>query len=108
MQRSESDFASPGTFKVGQHLGGLVRQARLARNWTRQELAERSRVSLATVARIEKGSLSASLGAWLSVLELLGLLPLLSGLRDPSSEALLDATRAKRARRKQSNKDLDF
>lgn len=108
MRRRETQFASPPTLKTGRHLGALVRQARLARAWTLSELAERARVSLATIKRIEGGSLSASLGAWLSVLERLGLLSPLSELRDPASAALLDATRIRRARRKAPDADLDF
>ncbi|CAM5263729.1 hypothetical protein RLIN73S_00663 [Rhodanobacter lindaniclasticus] len=58
------------------------------------ELAERARVSLATLKRIEGGSLSTSLGAWLAVFERVGLMSRLTELRDPVSEALLNETRA--------------
>ena len=85
-----------------------MRQARLARQWTLANLAERARVSIATLKRIEGGSLSASLGAWLGVVERVGLLSRLTELRDPSSEALLNETRAKRTRRKTAEPDLDF
>lgn len=108
MKRQESEFASPPAEMAGHHLGALVRQARLARRWTMVELAERARVSLATLKRIEGGSLSTSLGAWLAVLERVGLLSRLAELRDPASEALLNDTRAKRARRKSAPSDLDF
>lgn len=98
----------PPVEAAGHHLGALVRQARLARRWTLVELAERSRVSTATLKRIEGGALSASLGAWLAVLERVGLLPRLTELRDPASKALLDETRAKRSRRKLTAPELDF
>lgn len=108
MRRQEVAFATPPVDKAGRHLGALVRQARLARRWTLAELAERARVSPATLKRIEAGSLSASLGAWLAVLERVGLLPRLQAIDDPASRALLDETRAKRARRRAAVADLDF
>lgn len=108
MKRQESAFASPPAEATGHHWGALVRQARLARKWTLAELAERARVSLATLKRIEGGSLSTSLGAWLAVLERVGLMSRLAELRDPTSETLLNETRAKRPRGKSAKSDLDF
>lgn len=108
MKRQEPGFASPPVTTTGQHLGALVRQARIARRWTMAELAERARVSLATLKRIESGSLSTSLGAWLAVLERVGLMSRVAELRDPASEALLNETRAKRVRGKSATSGLDF
>ena len=108
MKRHEKSFVTPPANEAARHLGTLVRQARLARRWTLFELAERARVSTATLKRIEKGEPSTSLGVWLSVFERLGLLPRLLELSDPASEALLNETRARRARRKQTAPDLDF
>ncbi len=107
MRRKETDFATPAAVQAAVHLGGLVRQARLARSWTQKGLAERARVGLATIKRMESGAVEVSLGGWLSVLESLGLLPLFGALRDPASAALLDATRVQRAR-PGSRDDLDF
>lgn len=56
---------------------------------------------------MEGGAVEVSLGGWLAVFESLGLLPLFSALRDPASAALLDKTRAKRARQGQRD-NLDF
>ncbi len=106
MRRKESAFASAAVLAASDHLGALVRQARLARAWTQSELAERARIGLATLKRIEGGAVEASLGAWLSVLDRLGLLPLLQALKDPASAALLRDTQTKRSRR--SGDDLDF
>ena len=108
MKRQAILFLSPRALAVASHLGGLVRQARLARHWTHAELAERARVSTATLKRIEKGAPSASLGAWLSVFERLGMLPLLQSLEDPASAALLDATRTQRGRPRRDDPSLDF
>lgn len=108
MRRKEADFATPATVATASRLGDLVRQARLARSWTQQDLAERARVGLATLKRMERGAVEVSLGGWLAVFESLGLLSLFDALRDPASAALLDATKAKRARRARSDDDLDF
>jgi len=89
----------PASRHAAVHLSGLVRRARLARSWTQQGLAEHVRISLATVKRMEGGAVEISLGGWLSAFECLGLLPLLGALRDPACAALLDATKAQRARR---------
>jgi len=107
MRRKESDFATPTATQAAKHLGELVRQARLARSWTQQGLAERARVGLATLKRIEGGAVEVSLGGWLSVLECLGLLHLLQSLQDPVSAALLEATKTKRVRSTRRD-DLDF
>lgn len=107
MRRREADFASPAVLQTAVHFGGLVRQARLARSWTQQGLAERARISLATLKRMEGGAVEVSLGGWLAVFESLGLLPLFGALRDPASAALLDTTKARRARPGPRD-DLDF
>ncbi len=108
MRRKAAEFATPAGLSAAQHLAGLVKQARLARGWSQAELAERARLSAPTMHRIEQGSVESSLGAWLAVLERVGLLSRLTELRDPASEALLNETRAKRPRRKSSASDLDF
>ena len=108
MKRQEDHFSSPAAREAARHLGALMRQARLARRWTLAELAERARISPATLKRVEKGAPSVSLGVWLALFERLGLLPRLLELRDPASAALLDETRARRARRKRAEADLDF
>ncbi len=107
MRRKEIDFATPATAKAAAHLGSLVRQARLARAWTQHGLAERARISLATLKRMEGGAVEVSLGGWLAVFESLNLLPLFDALRDPASASVLDATRAQRARSRRRD-DLDF
>jgi transcriptional regulator with XRE-family HTH domain len=108
MRRKESHFASPQVLKTAGHLASLVKQARLARGWSQAALAERARISAPTMHRIERGAVETSLGAWLAVLECLGLLSRLTDIRDPASAALLDETRTKRPVRKSSVADLDF
>jgi transcriptional regulator with XRE-family HTH domain len=108
MKRSAQTFSTPAAVDAARHLGTLVRHGRLARRWTIAELAERARVGTATLKRVERGSPSASLGVWLAVFERLGQLPLLKALQDPGAEALLDATRIQRGRRRPAPSDLDF
>lgn len=108
MKRPAKTFTTPAADAAARHLGALVRQGRLARRWTLAELAERARIGTATLKRVEKGEGSVSLAVWLAVFERLGLLPLLMKLQDPAASALLDETRAKRARRKPASTELDF
>lgn len=86
--------------EVGRHLGGLVRQARLAHGMTVQTLSLDARVSLATVKRIEAGSLSVSLGGWLAVLQAVSLLQRVAAIRDPIAQALHEGTGARRGGRR--------
>jgi len=108
MMAQHQGSLTPRSDAAARHLGALVRQGRLARQWTIAELAERARIGTATLKRVEKGSPSVSLGVWLSVFELVGLLPLVTRMEDPAAAALLDETRRKRARRRTTATDLDF
>lgn len=108
MKRDATQIMTPSAQGVARHLGSLVRQARLARRWTVEELAERTRIGTATLKRIERGLPSVSLGIWLLVFERLGLLRMLSELDDPAATALVNQTRARRVRHKRANADLDF
>jgi transcriptional regulator with XRE-family HTH domain len=108
MKRQANTFTTPAADAAARHLGALVRQGRLARQWTLAELAERARIGTATLKRMEKGAGSVSLAVWLAAFERLGLLPLLMSLQDSNAAALLDETRTKRARRKAATTDLDF
>lgn len=92
---------------TAQHLGQLVKTARLARDQPRAELATRARVSPATLVRMEQGQTGIALWAWLNVFEVLGLLSLLEDLRDPATDALLRNTQPGVPRR-QVGEDLDF
>lgn len=107
MRPVAADFASPDTRRAAQHLGRLVREARLARRMPQAELAARARTSKLTVIRIEKGAVETALGTWLSVLEQLGLLGQVLKIEDRISPELARAGAARRARPK-AKPDLDF
>lgn len=101
------EFASPEVLRTARHLAKLVREARLARRMPQAELALRARTSVATLHRIERGAVETSLGTWLSVMEHLGLIKLVADLQDPTSAALVEQHKARRARRP-LRPDMDF
>lgn len=107
--RTESQFATPAIEQLARQLGQRVRQARVSRQWTQIELAERSRISAPTMQRIEAGSVAVSIGAWLGVLERLGLLAQLQNVEDRAATALLRDAAPKRVRKRKPSPDtLDF
>jgi len=88
-------------------LAGLVQRARLARNMTQADLAERARVSPGSIHRLERAEPGVALWVWLNAMEALGQLELLETLRDPLTEALLREAAPKRAGGARAP-DLDF
>lgn len=109
ISRTESTFATPAVDRLARQLGQRVRQARVSRQWTQAELAERSRISAPTMQRIEQGSVAVSIGAWLGVLERLGLLTQLENVEDRAATALLQDAAPKRVRKRKPPPDtLDF
>nr|WP_243252229.1 helix-turn-helix transcriptional regulator [Sulfitobacter pontiacus] len=53
-------------------MGLMIRAARLERNMTAQELAERAGVSRPLLSRVEKGDMTVSLGAVFEIATILG------------------------------------
>ena len=53
--------------------GEQIKLARLRRNISMESMAERAKISRVTVAKIEKGDPSVSIGMYLSVLNVLGM-----------------------------------
>jgi transcriptional regulator with XRE-family HTH domain len=108
-KRTEARFATPAVTRQAKLLGRRVRQARQARLWSQVELAERARTSTDTIKRLEQGSVAVSFGAWLGVLERLGLLAQLDAVQDPAANALLLDALPKRVRKRKLPPDaLDF
>ena len=107
MRRNTTAYATVATQKTAKHLGEMVRSARMARGWSQESLAERARVSPATMNRLEQGGVNIAFGTWLAAFERLGLLSKLDQLRDPVSEAILEGTKTKRPIRSKPS-DLDF
>jgi transcriptional regulator with XRE-family HTH domain len=102
MRRPEANFASPVSASVAVQLGHAIRLARLGRNLTQADFAERARVSIATLQRIERGDPAVSFTSWLSAMEAGSLLPLLKAAADPHADARGSAQRQLEQRRRAS------
>ena len=63
---------SPTALRAAELLGLMIRAARLERNMTSQELAERAGVSRPLLSRVEKGDMTVSLGAVFEIVTILG------------------------------------
>ena len=72
MPRSAQRTYSTMTKVSGQLLGSMIRRARIERQMTAEDLAERAGVSRGLLHRIEKGYLSVSLGAALELAVIAG------------------------------------
>lgn len=110
MPRPEASFASPDTSVAAQKLGKAVRLARLARNMTRVDFAERARISAPTLDRIERGDVAVRMGAWLLALQVCNLLHLLDKVSAPDADALGQQQRELNIRKRASgtrNKSQD-
>lgn len=70
-----SDFFALDAFALqqAQALGGRIRTARQRRKLRLEDIAAKTQLSRSTIEAVEKGKLTTSLGAYLSVLTVLGL-----------------------------------
>jgi len=98
MQKSEASFATPEVQKAAKALGHAIRQARLARNRTREDFAQRAHISAPTLDRLERGDVAVRMGAWLSALQTGNLLHLLEKASMLDSDILGRDEREKRVR----------
>jgi transcriptional regulator with XRE-family HTH domain len=94
-------------------LGHRIRIARLRRGWSVIELAAKAGLSRNTLAKMERGSPSPSLGDWYAVIWLLGLDKTLLNVADPEQDshgkALEAARRPRRAAKPRAVSDeYDF
>lgn len=63
---------SPFAIEAAQLLGAQVRLARLERRWSARELADRAGVAPDTLAKVERGDMTVSLGVAFEVAALVG------------------------------------
>lgn len=63
---------SPMARKAAELLGLMIRSARLERNMTAQDLAERAGVSRPLLSRVEKGDMTVSLGSVFEIAAIVG------------------------------------
>ena len=73
MPKSITRTYSAYSCEAAQLMGGLIRVARIARNQTAQELAERAHISRGLLQRIEKGDMKCEIGVVFEVAALLGI-----------------------------------
>jgi transcriptional regulator with XRE-family HTH domain len=102
MRRVEANFTSPLSASVAAQLGNAIRQARLGRNLTQEDFAQRARVSIATLQRVERGDPAVSFSSWLSTLEAGSLLGALTAAAEPSLDAVGSARRQREQRQRAS------
>lgn len=90
---------SPKAVRVCRQLGSQIKRSRLARKLSQELVAERSRVSLSTLKRIESGDPVVAMGSYLMVLLSLGILPDALSIKDELGEELLQMDERERAPR---------
>jgi len=81
-------------------LGDNIRQARIARKMTQADLATRSLMSKATYIGVENGDPSASIAAYLAVLDILDLLDGLQDIAAPHKDEIGRRYRSLKSRRR--------
>lgn len=69
-------------------LGENIREARLARSFTQEDLAARCLMSKSTYISVEKGEPKTSIGAYIAVLDLLDLLDGLQDIAAPHKDEI--------------------
>jgi len=69
-------------------LGENIREARIARNFTQEELAARCLMSKSTYVSVEKGEPKTSIGAYIVVLDLFDLLEGLQDIAAPHKDEI--------------------
>ncbi|MBK81992.1 MAG: hypothetical protein CMQ43_13875 [Gammaproteobacteria bacterium] len=72
-------------------LGERLREARLRRNWTQEQLAEKAGLSESSVKKVEAGSSRIMVAAYLSVLDVLGQPTALDRVLAPGDDTLGEA-----------------
>ncbi len=87
MRRPEASFASPLSASVAAQWGEAVRAARLHRNLTQADFAQRARMSIATLQRVERGDTAVSFTSWLSAMEAGALLPALQAAAESAVQS---------------------
>jgi transcriptional regulator with XRE-family HTH domain len=103
---------SPHTKDVASLLGVQIQEGRHARRWSAEELAKRVGISRPTLAKIEKGDPSVSLGAAFEAARLVGV-PLFEEERERLRRELTRSRRylallPQRVRKPRSDVDDDF
>ena len=88
----------PKVVRVCRQLGSQIRRSRLARKLPQELIAERARISISTLKRIESGDPNAATGSYMMVLHSLGILPEVL-VKDVQGDELLQMDERERAPR---------
>ena len=88
MKKSSSQFLMFGVEELLQQVGQNIKTARIRRNLTILELANRVHVDERTISRLEKGDPSINFKNLVTVLMVLGLEDSVFDLADPNADAL--------------------
>lgn len=92
LKRARDRRVSSTTDVLVQLVGAQIAVARRRNRWTEDELAQRARISRATLSKIENGNLGVALGSVLEVCWLLGV-PILGVTAYKPAATLLQQTR---------------
>ena len=82
---------SPQALEAAELLGGQIRQARIERRWSQQDLAERAGITPETLSKIERGHPTVGLGSAFEAAALVGV-PL---FHDDRSRLTMDLDRVR-------------
>ena len=90
-------------------LGDRLKEARLRRNWTQEQTAIKAGLSESSIKKVEAGSPRITMGAYLSLLDVLGMPTAFDRVMAPGDdslgEALARGAGRQRARQTRSNED---
>ena len=88
MKKSSSHFLMFGVEELLQQVGQNIKTARIRRNITIKELANRSHVDERTISRLERGDSSINFKNLVTVLMILGLEDSVYDLADPDQDSV--------------------
>ena len=81
-------------------LGARLKEARLRRNWSQQQTAEKAGLSESSIKKVEAGSPRITAGAYLSLLDVFGAPTALDQVLAPGSDTLGEALAKSATRRR--------
>jgi transcriptional regulator with XRE-family HTH domain len=85
-------------------LGGRLKEARLRRNWSQQQTAEKAGLSESSIKKVESGSARITIGAYLSLLDVFGLPAAFDRVLEPGADTLGEALARQATRQRAGSK----
>ena len=108
MKRAASDFMLEGVEDLLVQIGSNIKTARMNRNMTISELANRVHVDEKTISRLESGKPSSNLKNLISILVVFGLEDSLLSIANPQNDEVGKALATKKVRVRANNKSEDI